>query len=63
MSTKQNFIKKMKGTKERLVSQYDVVNKKQWKEIDHHKSPFTMDVQCSKYISIDDCRGRELMVI
>lgn len=38
---------------EKLVFQHSIVNKKQRKEIDHHQSPYTMDLQRSRYICID----------
>ena len=38
---------------EKLVFQHSVVNKRLRKEIDHHLSPYSMDLQRSKYIQID----------
>jgi hypothetical protein len=44
---------KLQGKSEKLSFNYSVIDKKIKMEVDHHKSPFSLDVQRSKYISVD----------
>lgn len=41
---KQEIIKRLEGKAEKLTFKYSVIDKKEKMEVDHHKSPFTMDV-------------------
>ena len=48
-----DIMMKLQGKAERLTCNYSTVDKKNKSELDHHKSPYTMDVQRSKYLTVD----------
>ena len=49
----RSLTKKLIGDKTKLTFQYDVINKRNRKEVNYFSTPYSQEVQRSKYISID----------